>query len=76
VKEEEEFKAEENKRRNKEDYRKKWVRKVAKERNIKPWTSGRRCENWRGRILVLYVGTTTSLKIEKFALFVVNEYRK
>jgi hypothetical protein len=42
----------------------------------KTLTSGKRCENKKGRFLVLYLGTTTSLKMENFSLFVVTEYKK
>jgi hypothetical protein len=75
-KEEEEFKVEKDKRRNKEEFREKQARKVAKERNIRPWIGGRRCGNGRRRVLILYVGSATSLKMEKFALFVVTNYKK
>ncbi len=75
--EEEEFRAEDDKRRNKkEEFRNKRVRKATKERNRRPWTGGRRCGNGRGRILVLSAGTTTSLRMEKFAVSVVTDYRK
>jgi len=75
--EEEEFRAKDDQRRNnKEEFRNKRVRKATKERNRRPWTGGRRCGNGRGRILVLSAGTTTSLRMEKFAVSVVTDYRK
>jgi len=74
--EEEEFIAEKEKGRNKEEFKKNQVWKVAKERNIRPWISGRRCGNERGRVFILYVGNTTSLKMEKFALFVITDYKR
>jgi hypothetical protein len=68
---EEEFRVEDDKKRiNKEEFRNKRVRKATKERNRRPWTGGRRCGNGRGRILVLSVDTTTSLRMEKFAVSV------